>query len=141
MQSDRLGMAEKDVHAVTGAYGFSREYIARRSMARGRRVITLTDSVHRRNPFGDTVPAFPFHFDEPGEIEKSLKGVKVHYNTYWVRFNTKTFNYDSALTNLGTLLMQQRAPESKKLFISASPILQRTRRSDISKEKQDGKGL
>ena len=77
----------QEIHAVTGAFGFSGKYIARRLLAEGRKVITLTNSFQRKNSFGGAVQAFPFHFDAPQLLTESLRGVSVLYNTYWVRFN------------------------------------------------------
>src|SRR6516164_8716788 len=58
--------------AVTGAFGFSGKYIARRVLDIGHEVMTLTNSPHRANPFGESVQAFPYHFSQPQELEKSL---------------------------------------------------------------------
>ncbi|HSO27190.1 MAG TPA: NAD-dependent epimerase/dehydratase family protein, partial [Anaerolineales bacterium] len=80
-------MTSKTIHAVTGAFGYSGKYIAQRLLNDGRQVITLTNSLHRPNPFGDRVQAYPFHFDEPEKLAAALRGVQVLYNTYWVRFN------------------------------------------------------
>ena len=91
------------MHAVTGAFGYSGKYITRRLLDAGRRVITLTNSPHRANPFGDAVPARPFHFDEPDQLVASLRGVEVLYNTYWVRFDHKTFTFAQAVKNSATL--------------------------------------
>ena len=43
--------------AVTGAFGYSGRYIAQRLLASGHSVVTLTNSVHRHNPFGAKVRA------------------------------------------------------------------------------------
>ncbi len=71
--------------AVTGAYGYSGKYIAERLLQRGDTVITLTNSLHRENSFGDTIEAFPFNFNNPEMLIASLQGVDVLINTYWVR--------------------------------------------------------
>lgn len=39
-------MADKTIHAVTGAFGYSGKYIAQRLLADGRQVITLTNSLN-----------------------------------------------------------------------------------------------
>ena len=62
------------LHAVTGAFGYSGKYIAQRLLAEGKSVVTLTNSMHRRNPFGDRVRAVPFHFDAPQKLTESLRG-------------------------------------------------------------------
>lgn len=96
-------MNDKNLHAVTGAFGYSGKYIARRLLASGQQVITLTNSIHRKNPFGEAVKAFPFHFDDPARLTESLRNVQVLYNTYWVRFNHKTFTYAEAERNTKTM--------------------------------------
>jgi NADH dehydrogenase len=73
--------------AVTGAYGYSGQYIARRLLAAGHEVLTLTNSPHRANPFGERVKAFRYNFSKPSELEKSLSHVDVLINNYWVRFD------------------------------------------------------
>ncbi len=75
------------IHAVTGAFGYSGQYIAGRLLEEGREVITLTNSRQRANPFKDRIKAYSFNFDHPGRLVQSLKGAEVLYNTYWVRFN------------------------------------------------------
>ena len=81
----------RETHAVTGAFGYSGRYIAKRLLDRGHRVITLTNSIHRANPFGGQVRAYPFHFDRPEKLTESLKGVSGLYYTYWVRFHHARF--------------------------------------------------
>ncbi len=92
-------MSDVPIHAVTGAFGYSGKYIARRLLAAGRTVITLTNSTDRANEFGGRLPVYPFHFDQPDELARSLAGVEVLYNTYWVRFNHKLFRHADAVRN------------------------------------------
>jgi NADH dehydrogenase len=84
-------MSTSSIHAVTGAFGYSGKYIAKKLLVKGHKVITLTNSLHRQNPFGEAVQAFPFHFDQPEKLSATLQGAEVLYNTYWVRFNHKMF--------------------------------------------------
>ena len=86
-------------HAVTGAFGYSGKYIAQRLLNNGHEVITLTNSPHRVNPFGEKVQAYPFNFDDPDKLVESLEGVSVLYNNYWVRFNHRMFNHADAVKN------------------------------------------
>ncbi len=88
-----------EVHAVTGAFGYSGRYIARRLLGAGHRVITLTNSLERQNPFGRRVEAYPFHFSDPDKLRATLEGVDVLYNTYWVRFNHRRFTHAEAVEN------------------------------------------
>ena len=91
-------MANKDLHVVTGAFGYSGMYIARRLLDAGHRVATLTNSPARRNPFGDAIEAHPFNFQNPERMAESLRGAKVLYNTYWVRFNHAGFTHAARLS-------------------------------------------
>ena len=72
-------------------------------MTKGGRVVTLTNSLSRENPFGDRVKPLPFHFDEPDLLAEQLRGVVVLYNTYWVRFNHRLFKHADAVRNSRTL--------------------------------------
>ncbi len=103
-------MSERQVHAVTGAFGYSGKYIAARLLANGRSVITLTHSPNRPNPFGDRVQAFPFDFDAPKKLAATLRNTRVLYNTYWVRFNHDDFGHETAVAN--TLALFRAAQEA-----------------------------
>ena len=96
--------------AVTGAFGYSGRYIAKRLLDAGQSVITLTNSVARENPFESRVRAFPFHFNEPGRLRASLQGVETLINTYWVRFDHRRFSHDEAVRN--TKVLFQAAKEA-----------------------------
>ncbi len=97
----------KQIHAVTGALGYSGKYIAKRLLEQGYTVITLTNSVHRENPFGERIKVYPFNFNNSDKLKESLEGVSVLYNTYWVRFNHKLFTYADAVKN--TLILFEAA--------------------------------
>ncbi|MCP4640527.1 MAG: NAD(P)H-binding protein [bacterium] len=99
----------KPLHAVTGAFGYSGKYIARRLLDAGHDVITLTNSPDRANPFDGRVKAYPFNFDAPEKLTQSLRGVSVLYNTYWVRFNHKLFKHADAVTNTERLFEAAKA--------------------------------
>jgi len=103
-----VNLVTPELHAVTGAFGYSGRYIARRLLAAGHRVITLTNSLHRENPFGDRVKAYPFNFQKPEELANTLRGVSVIYNTYWVRFNHPAFTHAEAIENTRTLFSAAR---------------------------------
>ena len=102
-------MSSPPIHAVTGAYGYSGKHIARRLLDQGLTVRTLTNSLRRANPFGDRIRAFPFNFDQPGELTESLRGVSVLYNTYWVRYNHGTFTQADAVRNTRILFESAQA--------------------------------
>lgn len=98
---------EEDVHVVTGAFGYSGKYIARRLLAAGHRVRTLTNSPDRPNPFGERIQALPLDFQNPSRLVESLQGASVLYNTYWVRFNHADFKHETAVDN--TLVLFEAA--------------------------------
>lgn len=102
-------MTTKPLHAVTGAFGYSGKYIARRLLAQGQQVITLTNSTDRANEFHGRVPPVPFHFHHPDQLAASLQGVSVLYNTYWVRFNHESFQHATAVQNSLVLFEAARA--------------------------------
>jgi NADH dehydrogenase len=52
----------------------------------------------------------PFHFDEPHKLAESLRGVSVLYNTYWVRFNHKSFTHADAVRN--TIILFEAAVQA-----------------------------
>ncbi|MBL7127980.1 MAG: NAD(P)H-binding protein [Ignavibacteria bacterium] len=93
----------QNLHAVTGAFGYSGKYIAQRLLDESHQVITLTNSPHRRHHFRKDIEAVPFDFENPKKLTESLKGVEVLYNTYWVRFNHRTFAQADAVKNTITL--------------------------------------
>jgi NADH dehydrogenase len=92
-------MTNSQLHIVTGAFGYSGKYIAAQLLDAGQRVCTLTNSIHRDNPFGSHVEVHPFNFDNPDALTESLCGASVLYITYWVRFNHKLFKHADAIAN------------------------------------------
>ena len=71
----------EQIHTITGAFGYSGKYIAKRLLDQGHTVNTLTNSVHRENPFGDRIKVYPFNFKNPEKLKEALKGASVLYNT------------------------------------------------------------
>ncbi len=77
----------RQIHAVTGAFGYSGLHIARLLLDRGERVRTLTGHPDRPDPFGGRIEVARFRFDDPAAMRAALADVRVLYNTYWVRFD------------------------------------------------------
>lgn len=96
-------------YVVTGAFGYSGKYIARRLLDEGHTVRTLTNSTQRANPFGDRIAASPFHFDSPSALTGVLRGADVLINTYWVRFDHRYFTHSTAVENTLALFSAARA--------------------------------
>ena len=101
--------------AVTGAFGYSGRYITKRLLEAGHEVITLTNSLHRPNPFGEKVKALPFHFEEPHKLRDSLRGLHTLVNTYWVRFDHRLFTHGQAVANTRVLLSAAREAGVKRI--------------------------
>jgi NADH dehydrogenase len=75
-----------EIHAITGASGYSGRHIAELLLAQGKTVRSLTGHPDRPDPFGGRVEVRKFAFDDPARMRDALSGVQVLYNTYWVRF-------------------------------------------------------
>ncbi len=97
------------VHVVTGAFGYSGSYIAQRLYDAGLTVRTLTNSLDRPSPLRGRIEAHPLSFDRPDQLVAALRGADVLYNTYWVRFNARTFRHDEAVDNTRILFEAARA--------------------------------
>lgn len=92
-------MAGRELHVVTGAFGYSGRHIAARLLQAGHRVRPLTNSTGRENPFGRQIDVQPFRFEDPAALVESLAGAAVLYNTYWVRFSHRAFTHEQAVQN------------------------------------------
>jgi uncharacterized protein YbjT (DUF2867 family) len=106
---------DKGIHAVTGAFGYSGKYIAKKLIDEGHRVITITNSLGRKNPFGDKIQVYPFDFGEPAKLQETLQGISVLYNTYWVRFNHKTFTHADAVQNTEKMFKAAKGAGVKRI--------------------------
>jgi NADH dehydrogenase len=78
---------DTSVDLVTGAFSYSGSYIAERLLGAGRRVRTLTFHPDRAHPLQARVETFPYRFDDPAALARSLEGISTLYNTFWVRFD------------------------------------------------------
>ncbi|MDR1877281.1 MAG: NAD(P)H-binding protein [Flavobacteriaceae bacterium] len=104
---------------ITGALGYSGKYVAEKLIQEGKEVKTITNSLHKANPFGEKLKIEPFNFDRPDELTKSLQGYDVLVNTYWVRFNHSGFNHSQAVTNTKIMIDCAKKAGIKK-FIHVS---------------------
>jgi len=99
---------------ITGAFSYTGKYATRLLLGRGYEVRTLTnhppakqspaDSNERPNPFSERVSIFPYNFERPDELRRSLEGASVLINTYWVRFPRGESNFESAVRNTRVLI-------------------------------------
>ncbi|MEA3166505.1 MAG: hypothetical protein QOJ26_1377 [Thermoplasmata archaeon] len=100
--------------AVTGAFSFTGSYVAQELLRRGHKVRTLTS--HPEKPaWAGEVAVHPFSFDDPGELERSLRGATVLVNTYWMRFPRKGVTFADAVENTRLLLDAARRAGVKRV--------------------------
>lgn len=88
------------IDCVTGAFGYTGAYLARRLLAEGRAVRTVT--THPRE--SATIDVRPLPFDDPESLAESLRGVTTLYNTYWVRYAPGGTTYPQAVINSRVLI-------------------------------------
>lgn len=96
-------MSTGEINVITGAFSYTGKYITRRLLAMGKQVRTLTGHPNNPNPFGTQVSVYPFNFDNPAALVKSLEGATTLYNTYWIRFSHGSLTFDQAVANTRTL--------------------------------------
>jgi len=89
---------------ITGAFSYTGKYVARLLLDRGYRVRTLTGHPGRENPFGQAVEVFPYDFDRPDQLRKTLLGTSTLINTYWVRFPRGELTFEMAVRNTRMLI-------------------------------------
>ena len=89
---------------VTGAYGFTGRFIARRLMAQDRPLKTLTNHPKRPGTEDITAEVAPLQFADRDALVESLRGADVLYNTYWVRFNRGRTRFGDAVANTRILM-------------------------------------
>ncbi len=90
--------------AVTGAFSYTGKYITQRLLECGDEVITLTGHPDNPDPFGGQVKAYPFNFENPEKLVKTLEGVDILFNTYWVRFSHGENTHERAVKNTKMLI-------------------------------------
>ena len=97
-------MTESGMSVVTGAFGYTGRYIARRLLDEGETVRTLTRTAPSASPFSDRIDRRPRNFDDVAEVTESLRGAHTLYNTYWVRFARGYLNHEMAVRNTRNLV-------------------------------------
>ena len=100
------GGAETDL--VTGAFSYSGSRIAELLIESGRKVRTLTHHPDREHPLRARVQAWPYRFDDPVALARSLEGISTLYNTYWVRFERDGTTFADAVANSRVLFEAAR---------------------------------
>lgn len=99
-----MNEASRPLALVTGAFGYSGSYLARRLLEAGARVRTLTQHPDPAHPLAAQVETAPLDFTRPGELAGSMAGAGVLYNTYWVRFSRGQRTHQQAVANTRILV-------------------------------------
>jgi uncharacterized protein YbjT (DUF2867 family) len=97
-----------ELDVITGAFGYTGKYIARRLLGARRRVRTITGHPNRANSFGNQVETAPLDFSDRAGLVRSLGGASILYNTYWVRFDHGRATFDEAVRNSCALIQAAR---------------------------------
>ena len=100
--------------AVTGAFSYSGKYITKRLLACNEEVITLTGHPNRPDPFEGKVKTYPLDFDE-ASMTRSLQGMEVLVNTYWVRFDKDENTQPRAVENTRKLVNAAKAAGVRRI--------------------------
>ena len=96
-------MPHPDQAIVTGAFSYTGRYVARRLLAEGVGVGTLTRNLNREDSFGSAIPAHPLDFSDADGLRRSMEGAGVLYNTYWIRFGRGRNTFEQAVENTRVL--------------------------------------
>ena len=89
---------------VTGAFGYSGSYLARRLLEAGTPVRTLTQHPDPAHPLANRVEVAPLDFSRPDELAGNMAGAAVLYNNYWVRFSRGQRTHQQAVANTRILV-------------------------------------
>ncbi len=109
-------MTRQPLSVITGAFGYTGKYIARRLLDRGAPVRTLTRSASSGSPFGDRVEARSLDFGDFGQLVANLQGCKILYNTYWIRFARGPLDHNVAVENSRILIRAAVAAGVRRLM-------------------------
>ena len=91
-------------HAVTGAFSYTGKYVARRLLAEGHAVRTLTGHPRPHDPMARAVETFPLDFADTRSLAQALHGADCLFNTYWIRFARGRLTFATAVANSQALI-------------------------------------
>jgi uncharacterized protein YbjT (DUF2867 family) len=100
---------------VTGAFGFSGQQIAKRLLARGETVRTLTNHARPESSLYGKVQVYPLEFGSIEQLVAAMVGADVVYNTYWVRFPYGEMTHERAVKNTNQLILAAEAAGVRRI--------------------------
>lgn len=108
-------MEDRTFDVVTGAFGFTGRFIARRLLTEGRRIKTLTNHPQRQGREEIEAEVAALQFADREALVASLRGGDVLYNTYWVRFHHGKARFGEAVANTRILVGAARDAGMRKV--------------------------
>jgi uncharacterized protein YbjT (DUF2867 family) len=100
---------------ITGAFSYTGKYATCILLERGYQVRTLTFHPERANPLREKVGVFPYNFERPEELRRSLAGASTLINTYWVRFPRGGATFATAVRNSRILIEAAREAKVQRI--------------------------
>lgn len=89
---------------VTGATSYTGSFVAQELLARGWSVRSMTNHPRHPGPWADRLEVHPYSFHDAAALRRTLAGVNVLVNTYWIRFPRNGLDYDDAVENIRILM-------------------------------------
>jgi uncharacterized protein YbjT (DUF2867 family) len=118
-------MADKQLDAITGAFGFTGRALAERMLADGRELVTLSRRSGDGDPLRDRLRVEPFDSDRPDRLAASLAGVDTLFNTFWIRFPRGAMTYERAVAQSAVLVAAAREAGVRRIVhvsvVNAAP--------------------
>ncbi len=111
-------MISSGVDVVTGAFGNTGQFIARRLLDQGRHVRTLTNRPNVDHPLRSEVTALAYNFDDTEALVENLRGSRTLYNTYWVRLSGEGAQEDAVANSCVLFEAAARAGVERIVHIS-----------------------
>ena len=106
-------MATADV--VTGAFSYTGSFIARRLLAAGHQVRTLTNNPSPPPDLKEKVASAPLDFDDADNLVRFMRGADTLYNTYWIHSNYGAEAFAVAVQRSKTLFAAAREAGVRRL--------------------------
>jgi NADH dehydrogenase len=118
-------MVDKQLDAITGAFGFTGRALAERLLADGHDLVTLSRRSGDGDPLSDRLRVEPFDTDRPDRLAASLAGVDTLFNTFWIRFPRGAMTYERAVAQSAVLVAAARKAGIRRLVhvsvVNAAP--------------------
>ena len=101
-------MADNQLDAITGAFGFTGRALAERLLADGRELVTLSRRSGDGDPLRERLRVKPFDTDRPDRLVAALTSVDTLFNTFWIRFPRGAMTYERAVAQSAVLVAAAR---------------------------------